>query len=103
MNAIQTVELPMATNRDLASAKYHREWAAFRRLLPTLMQTHSGQYVAIHDEQVIAFGGDRLQVVNEALAKVGNESIHVGLVGPEPMPTSRSGLLRDLTVETTQS
>ena len=100
MSIIDPVALPPAAfGGARIGTKYDREYAAFRRMLPALMQTHFGQYVAIHDEQVVASGADRLQVVNEALANAGNVAIHVGLVGPNPMPASRSGLLRDMTIE----
>jgi|SRR4051794_35262038 hypothetical protein len=97
MEVIETVVLPIPVSGSPSGMKYDREYAAFRRMLPALMQTNLGQYVAIHEERVITSGANRLQVVNEALAKVGNVAIHVGLVGSEPSPTSHSGLLRDLT------
>src|SRR4051794_22926589 len=92
MGAIETVVLPAPFSSGASGSKYDREYAAFRRMLPALMQTYVGQYVAIHEERVIASGAHRLTVVNEALAKAGNVAIHVGLVGPEFSPTSHSGV-----------
>jgi hypothetical protein len=97
MDVIETVVLPIPISGSTSGEKYDREYAAFRRMLPTLMQTKLGQYVAIHEERVITSGADRMQVVNETLAKIGNVAIHVGLVGSEPSPTSHSGLLREVT------
>ena len=42
--------------------KFERERRAFLRLLPQLLATHRGQYVAIHDEKVEASGADRVEV-----------------------------------------
>ena len=36
---------------EASRTKYERERSAFYRLLPSLLATHFGQYVAIHDEQ----------------------------------------------------
>jgi hypothetical protein len=74
--------------------KWAREYQAFRRLLPNLLPTHRGQYVAVHDGQVIASGPNKLAVALEAFRQIGNVSIHVGLVAEEPEPVVRSGVRR---------
>ena len=76
-------------------SKWEREYEAFRRLLPQLLATHRGRYVAIHDGQVVGDGDDRLALALQVLAEVGNVPIHVGLVSEEPEPVSRSGVRRD--------
>lgn len=76
--------------------KWEREYRAFKRLLPELLKTHHGKYVAIHEEQVVDSGEDRLELALRVLAKVGNVSIHVGHVSAEPEPVCRSGIRRDL-------
>ena len=76
--------------------KWEREYRAFLRLLPDLLQTHRGKYVAIHNEQVVDSGDDRLDLAFRVLAKVGGAPIHIGHVTVEPEPISRSGLIRDL-------
>lgn len=43
-----------------APTKFERERTAFYRLLPELLATHRGQYVAVHGEQVADSGSDRL-------------------------------------------
>jgi len=78
------------------STKFARERAAFYRLLPQLLATHRGQYVAIHDEQVVEAGADRLDVAMRVLGRIGNVDIFVGLVTDEPAPAGRSGVIRDL-------
>jgi len=76
--------------------KWEREYRAFRRLLPELLKTYRGKYVAIHDEQLVDSDNDRVELIFRVLDKVGNVSIHVGFVGDEPEPISRSGVVRDL-------
>jgi phage gp36-like protein len=76
--------------------KFEREKRAFERLLPTLLSTHRGQYVAIHNEQVADHGNSRLEVALRVLKKVGNVDIYVGLASEHGEPVSRSGVRRDL-------
>ena len=76
--------------------KWEREYEAFHRLLPQLLQSHRGQFVAIHNEQVVDSGDDNLEVALRALAKIGNVDIHVGLVTDVPEPVYRSGIRRVL-------
>ncbi len=79
----------------LPRSKSEREYQAFRRLLPQLLQTDRGRYVAIHEEQVIDRDSDELTLIARVLAKVGNVDIHVGLVTDQPEPIGRSGVVRD--------
>ena len=67
--------------------KWEPEYQAFQRLLPHLLATHGGQYVAIHEGHVVDSGDDKLALALRILAIVGNVAIHVGLVteGPEPI------------------
>jgi hypothetical protein len=74
--------------------KWAREHQAFRRLLPDLLQTHRGQFVAVHEGRVIASGQDKLAVALEAFRQVGNVSIHVGLVSDVLEQVVRSGVRR---------
>jgi hypothetical protein len=74
--------------------KWRREQRAFQRLLADLLKTHRGQYVAIHDEQMVANGADKLDVAGRAYARFGYVPIFVGLVTDQPpapirMPTPR--------------
>ncbi len=76
-------------------SKFERERRAFSRLLPQLLASHAGEYVAIHDEQVADAGCNRLEVALRVLKRIGNVDIFVGLVGEQPEPVSRSGVRRD--------
>jgi hypothetical protein len=76
--------------------KWDRECQAFRQLLPQLLATHRGLYVAVHEEQVVDSGDDKIALALRVLTKIGNVAIHVGLVTEEPEPISRSGVRREL-------
>lgn len=61
-------------------SKGESEYQAFLRLLPELLQTHRGQYVAIHDGQMVDADADDIDLVQRVHARVGYAPIHVGLV-----------------------
>jgi hypothetical protein len=88
---VPPIELTVRPN-----TKWEREYQAFQRLLPQLIATHRGQYVAIHDGQVVDSGRDKLALALRVLAKVGNVAIHVGLVSDEQEPVFRSGVRREV-------
>ena len=68
-------------------SKFKREQAAFARLKPQLLSQYRGQFVAIHDEQVVASGSDHREVAFEAYRKYGYVPIYVDLVADEiPQP-----------------
>lgn len=79
-------------------SKWEREYQAFRHLLPQLLTTHRGHYVAIHEGEVVESGPDRLALVKRVLGRLGNVDIHVGLVTEAGEPLSRSGVRRDLSI-----
>jgi hypothetical protein len=76
--------------------KWEREYGAFRRLLPQLLQTQSGKYVAVHEERVIDTDADEMALIARVLAKIGNVDFHVGRVTDEPERVYRSGIVRNL-------
>jgi hypothetical protein len=81
--------------------KWEREYRAFQRLLPQLLRTAPGQYVAIHEERVVDSDRDELALIVRVLAGVGNVDIHVGLVTDQPEPIHRSGVVRELSPQGT--
>jgi hypothetical protein len=85
---LHTVQLPGP------ATKFERERQAFHRLLPELLKTHRGRYVAIHNEQMVDEGPDRLSVAMRVLQQIGNVDIYVGLVSEQKEPVSRSGVIR---------
>ena len=83
-----TVQLPLPTRKSEVERR------AFYRLLPALLLTHKGQYVAIHEEQVVDAGPIKLEVAMRVWQRVGNVAIFVGLVTDQPEVPSRSGVVR---------
>jgi hypothetical protein len=77
-------------------SKWELEYQAFQRLLPQLLATHRGGYVAIHGGQVVDSGNDKLALAMRVLAKIGNVDIHVGRVTEDAEPIFRSGVRREL-------
>jgi hypothetical protein len=69
--------------------KWRREQLAFLRLLPELLRTHRGKYVAVHEEKVVDSGEEKLAVAMRAYAQHGYVPIFVGLVTDEPLPPVR--------------
>jgi hypothetical protein len=61
-------------------SKGEQEYAAFLRLLPTLLGQYQGKYVAIHEEQVIDSDADDITLIQRVHARIGYVPIHVGLV-----------------------
>ncbi len=71
-------------------SKWEREKLAFRRL----SATHRGQYVAVHNEQVVDSGSDQLELARQSYRRFGYVPVYVGLVTDEPrepirMPSPR--------------
>jgi len=65
------------------SDPWEAERAAFWRLLPTLLQTHAGRYVAVYQGQVVDQGEDEIELGMRVYQKVGYVPIYVGLVSEE--------------------
>ena len=78
---------------DGSSEAYRRERAAFLALLPQLLTTHRGRFVAVHGGRVVAEGTDDATVTAEAYARVGYTDLYVGEVTESPrvvrMPSFR--------------
>ena len=64
--------------------KFNREWAAFYEMLPDLLKTYRGQYVAIHEGRIIANGADKDAVWRQAHEQFGHVTILVRLVSEVP-------------------
>lgn len=63
---------------------WERERRAFWKLLPELLQSYDGQYVAIHDGQVGASGTDEVAVAMDAYSRVGYVPLYLGQVTTSP-------------------
>jgi hypothetical protein len=73
----------------LPQGKWEQERQAFRRMLPELLKSHPGQYVAVHEGRVVDSGGDKVTVAWRAYEKYGYVPIYVGLVSDRPPPPVR--------------
>ena len=80
LEPILSVPLPLAE-----PPKGEREYQAFLRLLPELLATHRGKYVAVHDGQVVDSDTDDVSLILRVQARLGYVPIHVGLVTDQPM------------------
>lgn len=78
MSQIRTLDAP--TLPIHVDDKWRREQQSFHRLLPQLLRSHLGQYVAIHEGNVVESGADKLEVAARAYARCGYVPIFVSLV-----------------------
>ena len=63
--------------------KWERERSAFRRLLPSLLTTSLGRYVAIHEEAVVETGDSSVDTAQRAYARFGYIPIFIELVSDQ--------------------
>ncbi len=84
MSDVTTLPAPDLAQKETTPAAWENEHRAFLRLLPTLLATHLGRYVAVHQERIIAEGPDQIEVAKQAYAQAGYVPIYVGLVTNEP-------------------
>ena len=73
----------------LPESEWELEYVAFMKMLPDLLKTHEGQYVAVHHQKVVATGDDEVDVIRQAYERCGYVTIHVGLVTSERPPVYR--------------
>jgi hypothetical protein len=69
--------------------KWEREYRAFLRLLPELLRTHRGKYVAVHEEQIVGSGDDKVALALALYRRLGYVPIYVGLVAESPIEKAR--------------
>jgi len=75
---------PGLTLGQAPETPWERERRAFWGLLPGLRTTHDGQYVAIHNGEVVASGSDEIAVALEAYSRVGYVPVYLGHVTDAP-------------------
>ncbi len=88
MSNLSILPAPNIETGNALESPWERERRAFHQLLPSLLVTHPGQYVAVHEGKVIASGRDRVEVAMEAYGRVGYVSLFVGMVA-EALPRRR--------------
>jgi hypothetical protein len=64
--------------------KWHRDRAAFLGMLPELLKSHSGRYVAVHDGQVVAVGDGFVDCARAAYGRVGYVPMYIAPVTERP-------------------
>ena len=84
-----TLPAPQLPHAPRPQSKWEREFEAFRRLLPELLRTHRGQYVAIHNEQVVDSGPDPIALIKRVHARIGYVPIHVDQAVEQAPPPAR--------------
>jgi Family of unknown function (DUF5678) len=94
MSDVHTLPAPDLTRKRGADDAWEDERRAFLRLLPALVTTHRGRYVAVHKGSVIADGEDQIDVAMRAYSLAGYVPIYVGLVTNEPQEPIRLPSLR---------
>jgi len=82
-------ELELPTNSTSESSSWNQERETFLRLLPALLPTHRGKYVAICGGAVVDCGDDEIALALRVYQKRGYVPIYVGLVSDEPLQAVR--------------
>lgn len=91
MSTNQSVSVPL-TSIDVSPpplSKGEREYRAFQRLLPQLLPSYHGKYVAVHEEQVVDSDADDVALILRVHARYGYVPIHVHLVTDAAPPLIR--------------
>ena len=78
---------PILTPRAPPSGKWEAERRAFLQLRPSLLATHPGKYVAIHEGKVVDWAEDKIALGLRVYSRFGYLPIFVGCVSTEqPKP-----------------
>ena len=65
----------MRQHRSRSSAsntEFEKQWQVLQAMMPQLLKTHLGQWVAIVDQQMVSAGATWESVLNDVLARFGN-------------------------------
>ena len=90
MNEPETFPAPtLDTAEPPPRNKWEQEYRAFLQLLPQLLTTHYGQFVAIHEEKVVDSGDDQIPLALRVYAKYGYVPMHIARVVEQPQPAVR--------------
>lgn len=80
-------------------AQWQRERHAFLQMLPQLLQTHRGQYVAVYQGSLVDTGPDKIVLALRVYERFGYVPIYVGLVADQP-PVVRIPFRRPVPIAT---
>jgi hypothetical protein len=81
---IITYPPPVIELTEPPKGKWEKERHAFLQLLPTLLQTHRGKYVAIHDGQVVDSDSKLIPMALRVYERHGYVPIYMDLVTEQP-------------------
>jgi hypothetical protein len=73
----------------LPENKWQREYQAFLRMLPALLETHRNKFVAIHEEKLVDSGDDKVALALRVYTQHGYLPIYVGQVVERPIRPER--------------
>lgn len=76
-------EEEQAAIRRAQLQKFEREKEVYLHLKPQLLQTHRGQFVAIHEGKVVDADQDNGELVRRVVERYGNEPVYIQLVAEE--------------------
>lgn len=82
------IDMPPVVLPPPVETKLDREMRAFQQLLPELLKTHRGRYVAVHEGRVVGEGDDQIVVAKTAYAEFGYLPILVRQVTDTPRVVS---------------
>jgi len=89
MSGTELQPAPDLPGHESKSDKWEREYQAFLRLKPRLLEDYDGQYVAVHEGQVVDSGHDQIELAMRVYSKHGYCPVYVGLVTDQPEPVYR--------------
>jgi len=89
MNDTTTLPAPDLALPHPTSGAWEAERDAFFRLLPNLLSSHRGRFVAVYQGNIVAEGCDQVEVAAQAYERVGYVPVYVGRVSVEPEPPVR--------------
>lgn len=101
MSQTEILPAPDVTRTADVSDKWELEYRAFLRLKPSLLQEFADRYVAVHEEQVVDSGEDKLKLGLRVYNKFGYVPIFFGLVSESADPLVRIPSPRLFTAENT--
>ena len=99
MNEIEVFPAPILDLPPPPENKWEKEYHAFIRLLPQLLETHRDKYVAVHEGKVVDSGEDIIELALRAYATYGYVPIYCGLVTDQPQRPIRIPSPRVVRVE----
>ena len=71
--------------RERQRAKLRQEIAAYEAMHPTLKQEYLGQWVAVHDQELVDHDRDDVRLRQRVRARYGNSTVLIRQVGEQPV------------------